>query len=188
MRGPLIIEDKSLVIPSAINRTSETKAEVLIFNKVPKTASSTLVALMQELGKTLNITHAHVPRDNSPYHSYLAEAKNLMFQYKQTWPYSSDQHWSFMDATHYWIPRDEIPLWINLVRDPVKRYASQFYFQRARAYHEHTSKTLVSEKLYVSKFFFNIFSFSFMKQWLNLNLDDCVASGDALCAHNKGFV
>ena len=55
----------------------------------------------------------------------------LLQSYESKWPYASAQHNSFIETAHYGIPSYSRPLWINQIRDPLKRIVSHYYFFQA---------------------------------------------------------
>lgn len=45
-------------------------------------------------------------------------------------PFGMDQHLFFVDSERYGMPKEIVPNWINVVREPVERFASQFVYNR----------------------------------------------------------
>ena len=72
-----------------------------------------------------------------------------------------DQHFIYIDASAYGVPEESLPNWINVVREPVERYASLF------RYHRHPKRWIGSNKP--------------PKSWFAKDFSDCVVRGDPEC-------
>ena len=75
--------------------------------------------------------------------------------------FSMDQHFFYIDASAYGIPEESVPNWINVVREPIERYASLF------RYHRHPKRWKGSIKP--------------PKSWFAKDFSDCVLHGDPEC-------
>jgi hypothetical protein len=119
----------SLVLPSALNRSVDN--ELVIYNKVTKTAGTTMVFLILKMAIANNFTHAHVPLEHYFQTDLPGERSFLWHHYMTKWPYLSDEHIMFVDvkATHGF-QSNERPNWINVVRHPIDRLVSQFYYDK----------------------------------------------------------
>ena len=76
------------------------------------------------------------------------------------------------------------PVWINMVRDPVDRFHSQFYYERQFK----TRPIKPSEvKEEILEFYCNVKSNTiFWQEYLSKDMDSCVLSGDAECNFRPG--
>ncbi|XP_071549761.1 uronyl 2-sulfotransferase homolog pip-like isoform X2 [Panulirus ornatus] len=106
---------------------------VLFFNRVPKTGSEMLVLLLQWLQGQNTFRHFRLKNSVRRYLSN-DEQMDLVAQVKEkiheaTEPrVSFDRHVYFTNFTSMGI---KMPLYLNLVRDPVEKVASRFYYARA---------------------------------------------------------
>ena len=119
----------SVKIKSVQGRVSVTSARVLLFNGVAKVGSQSLIRLMVELsnkrGYTVNVDQRTVEQYNSPPWEQLQLAETLTSFTKPTvWV----RHYNFLDFDSFGLASSK---WINLVRDPVERVISNFYYRRA---------------------------------------------------------
>ena len=102
---------------------------LLIYNKVGKTASTFVMRIMVQLAKHNKFSHIHVPQKHYFNTSMSGELSFLWHHYKSPWPYSTDQHIMFVNTVeHYGLSEDERPNWFNIVRNPVQRLVSHYYF------------------------------------------------------------
>ena len=124
---------KEVALPMRIKvvegRVAVTSSRVLLFNRVAKVGSQSLIKLMVELsnkrGFTVNVDQRTVEQYNSPPWEQLQLAETLTSFTKPTvWV----RHYNFLDFDSFGLAS---PKWINLVRDPVERVISNFYYRRA---------------------------------------------------------
>ena len=124
---------KEVVLPMKIKvvsgRVSVTSQRLLLFNRVAKVGSQSLIKLMVELsnkrGYTVNVDQRTVEQYNSPPWEQQQLAETLTSFSKPTvWV----RHYNFLDFDSFGLAS---PTWVNLVRDPVERVISNFYYRRA---------------------------------------------------------
>ena len=104
-------------------------AQVLIYNRVPKTGSSTVQNLFALQSDVYNFTY--YPSDS--YWDRVNSVKNEMelIQFLKNYPTDYliyDQHTYFIDIDAY--DKEFKVNWINIVRDPIERFISEFYYNR----------------------------------------------------------
>ena len=121
--------DLPVHIKVAGGRLSVVSAKLLMFNRVPKVGSQSLTRLMVELGQERGYTVKVDQRTEEVYNSppweqlQLAETLSTMTQ-----PTVWVRHYNFLDFDSLGLAA---PTWINMVRDPVERVISNFYYRRA---------------------------------------------------------
>ena len=110
-------------------RLSVVSAKLLMFNRVPKAGSQSLIKLMVELGRGLgykvSVDQRTVEEYNSPPWEQLQLAETIS---TSTDPTVWVRHYNFLDFDSLGLAA---PTWINIVRDPVERVISNFYYRRA---------------------------------------------------------
>jgi len=110
-------------------RVAVTSSRVLLFNRVAKVGSQSLIRLMVELSQTrgyhVSVDQRTVEQYNSPPWEQLQLAETLTsFTMPTVWV----RHYNFLDFDSFGLAS---PKWVNLVRDPVERVISNFYYRRA---------------------------------------------------------
>ena len=83
--------------------------------------------------------------------------------YGQGTPYLTDRHVTFTNVNSYGIPGSLRPNWINVVREPVARLASRFFFFAHKRQEEEFQAKLPENFAAVSSSSFNIL-FNFLKK------------------------
>ena len=104
---------------------------LLIYNKIEKASSTTVASYMFKFAAQNNFTHKHNPFGRY----YMTEDMNTErkflkhhYNYPKK-PFSTDQHIVFVNAVEdYGFEEHERPNWINVVRPPIERLVSLFYF------------------------------------------------------------
>ena len=103
----------------------------MIYNRVPKTGSSTVQNLLALQSDIYNFTY--YPSDS--YWDRVNSVKNEieMIKFWKSYPATSealfyDQHIYFIDVETY--DKEFEVNWINIVRDPIERFISEFYYNR----------------------------------------------------------
>lgn len=132
--------DGTVRVPSAENRTAP-NAVALVFNRVPKCGSSVLKDVIRRLAplNNFNFRPSNVYWDH---HLTLEAERRFLGELAGAGdvPVAAERHVYFVDATSSGLgggPREGAPspppsvVWINLVRDPVDRWVSMFYFLRS---------------------------------------------------------
>ena len=111
--------------------TSSRDTARVIYNRVPKSGSTTLWSLFARLATHNDFSFVH---SRSYIHKILnqTEQRTVVTQvndvtsrvHSARWLY--ERHLYFTDFSKFGFPN---PIYINLVRDPVDRFASAFYFE-----------------------------------------------------------
>ncbi|XP_017494417.1 PREDICTED: heparan sulfate 2-O-sulfotransferase pipe-like, partial [Rhagoletis zephyria] len=114
---------------SELNNTVKAEADILVFNRVPKTGSIQMIELMKQLGSVHNYEVVVDPQ-NAGVRPILSEndeedlIKNIT-QLEDRAVFAS--HVNYLDFKKYGKPR---PIYVNLVRDPIERVISWHYYIR----------------------------------------------------------
>lgn len=117
----------------SVNQTSKAQVEIVLFNRVPKVGSQTMMALLNSLSKR----HKFEARRDKPSAMEtvmltptfeISIADEIMEKGEGT---TYTKHVAFIDFGKLDLP---LPIYINLVRHPVERLISWFYYVRAPWY------------------------------------------------------
>ncbi|KAM7356283.1 heparan sulfate 2-O-sulfotransferase pipe [Cochliomyia hominivorax] len=157
----------------ALNNTKKADVEVVIFNRVPKVGSQSLMQLMIQLGKINNFIHS---RDAGKSHETIllnATGQKALIEeiYRKPKPHIYSQHLAYVNFTRFKMPK---PIYINLVRDPVERIISWHYYVRAEWYYEDMALKLGDKAPKRPS-----------DEFMNMDLDTCVQKKDKYCTFNQ---
>ena len=104
--------------------------QILIYNRVPKCGSQTLSMLINQLGRKNGFLSKAVFQNGEKPERTLSEQKDFM---RELQGYAKDnrvlftRHQYFIDFSPFdWAE----PVYMNLIRDPVDRFVSFYYFSR----------------------------------------------------------
>ncbi|CAG5098505.1 Oidioi.mRNA.OKI2018_I69.XSR.g15731.t1.cds [Oikopleura dioica] len=159
--------DSKFVHRSDLNVTSDAiHPRVVVYNRVPKCGSQTMSMLVNQLSRKNGFLSKAVfeagetpDRTISQQKSFMNELKN----YAKDQPVMYTRHQYFIDFDQFeWAE----PVYINLIRDPVDRFASFYYFSRfgnKRAQDAGRSKQQVPSNI------------------LNESIDDCITGRRREC-------
>ena len=104
---------------------------LLIYNKIEKASSTTVASYMFKFAAQNNFTHKHNPFGRYYMSEDMNTERNFLkhhYDYPKK-PFSTDQHIVFVNAVEdYGFEEHERPNWINVVRPPIERLVSLFYF------------------------------------------------------------
>jgi len=158
---PLEPPTATKVNPSSKNRTQD--YNVLIYNRVPKCASTTMQHIISKLQskngfkfKSANVYHRKVLRPDE-FENLLGYLRNS----KQKIVF--DRHMFYVDWEKYGLNAN----YINVVREPIKRFVSHFYYLRSLGrWRDRKEKP--------------------PRAWFEKDLETCVFSGDPECKMEIG--
>ena len=155
--------------PSRLNNTKYAEVDVLFFNRVAKVGSESLMELLEQLAARNNMkvistspvqlaVRTRNPKQEREQINWLAdlEAGTVYIE-----------HCNWLNFTKYHLPK---PIYINLVRDPVERVISWFFYVRgayknAIYYAKYPNKPIKPAK------------------WYKKDFNHCVRSGDIECQY-----
>lgn len=149
--------------------------KVLYFNRVAKTGSQSIARLLFELGKVhgfildvkVMLHSEHICDSHNP----AGKFNEIDYVLKWNSPVAIVKHYSYLDfASHGY---DWTPDWFSIVRDPVDKVISWFYYVRAPWRNEELAKVDKSHEMP-------------SEEYLNKNFEDCVLNGDHECLYMDG--
>ncbi|KAL0272168.1 UNVERIFIED_CONTAM: hypothetical protein PYX00_005247 [Menopon gallinae] len=169
--------DKQVTKPmDADRRTFALSDHILFFNRVPKSGSEMLVLLLQWLQGLNGFRHVRL-RGGEKRRLNLAEQEELVEEIvtrekEEAIPLSFDRHVHFINFTKF---DKQSPIYMNLVRDPVDRTISRFYYKRVTPNPNNPDvkrMKLDQKKVPMSKF---------------TSFEECVSHKDPECTFLSGY-
>ncbi|XP_054286371.1 heparan sulfate 2-O-sulfotransferase pipe-like isoform X2 [Macrosteles quadrilineatus] len=157
---------------SELNNTAKARKQLVFFNRVPKVGSQTFMELLRHLAIRNNFAfhRDHIQRVET---IRLAPTEQLglatmIDQYSTPSVYV--KHICFLNFTHFGLPQ---PIYVNLVRDPVERVISWYYYVRAPWYYVERKQAFPDIPLPDP-------------EWLKKDFETCVLRGDRECQYLEG--
>ena len=157
---------------------------VLVYNRIPKTGSTTLVFLLQELAEQNKL----IVFKGKTYPRHITLLYQIMFLTKVKRASAKFKDLSLVIHTHmHLLDFNDFnrtnPVYFNSVRDPIDKLRSRFNFQRRKngnnlAYFR-SMQTMEPEGVPKSETF---------ERWKNKTFENCVLSGDPECVFVTGSV
>ncbi|TRY71670.1 hypothetical protein TCAL_12114 [Tigriopus californicus] len=132
-----LVNDLSQYRQANLNITESLDQEGVVFNRVPKVGSEMFWAILDKLATLNNFTSysdsPEVKRKRKSENTFLAtqtERRHYfdIIQLNLTKPYTYTKHLNYIDFTEFNVTN---PIYINLVRHPVDRVISWYYYNRA---------------------------------------------------------
>jgi len=159
--------------PLKLNNTRKAQKEILFFNRVPKVGSQTTMELMRALALKNNF-HYHKDRTQKVETIKLTnnEEKWLshLINYFST-PSVYVKHVCFVDFQRFNI---SMPIYVNMVRDPIERVISWYYYVRAPWYFVERKRAFPDLPLP-------------NPNWLRKDFESCVSNHDPECRYIPGL-
>lgn len=113
-------------------RNPSKSTDVIFYNRVPKTGSTTFVGIVYEISKDLNYHVIHVNTSRNSHVLSLEDQERFVrniSDWKVRRPALFHGHISFMEFSKF--SSDTVnPIYINMIRDPIERLVSYYYFLR----------------------------------------------------------
>merc|ERR1719348_2399372 len=158
--------------PMDLNNTKNAKKEILFFNRVPKVGSQTTMELLKSLS-IKNKFHYHKDRTQKGETIKLTynEEKRLSKLVNSFQPSSVYvKHVCFSNFSKFNL---DMPIYVNMVRDPVERVISWYYYVRAPWYFVERKRAFPDLPLP-------------NPNWLKKDFETCVATNDHECRYVPG--
>lgn len=168
----LELEDLGDLDPMALNNTAKHTKLTVMFNRVPKVGSQSTMELMRALSYKNGFTfHRDRPQKVENIKLTVREEKRLVQLVDVFRPPSVYvKHVCYVNFTQY---NGTQPIYVNMVRDPVERVISWYYYVRAPWYFVERKQAFPELPLPSS-------------QWLRKDYESCVMSGDRECQYREG--
>lgn len=158
--------------PSDLNNTPKAGTDILLFNRVPKVGSVQMIELMKTLGKTHNFD---VFTDGNMNGGIINRMSTQRQQQEVEKVVSRDDPGVYVSHMN-WINFTEFgqskPIYINMVRDPVERVISWFYYLRS-------PWIFVPQRRQRKQSMPNA-------KWMNTEFDECVEQNSSFCQYKQG--
>ncbi|XP_073975569.1 heparan sulfate 2-O-sulfotransferase pipe [Rhodnius prolixus] len=156
----------------SLNNTMKAEKDIVFFNRVPKVGSQTFMELLRNLAMTNDFSFhrdqvQRVETIRIPPADQLALA-TMINSYSTPSVYI--KHVCFINFTQYNLPE---PIYVNIVRDPVERIISWYYYVRAPWYYVERKQVFPDLPLPDP-------------QWLKKDFETCVLRGDRECQYLEG--
>ncbi|KAJ8713554.1 hypothetical protein PYW07_013924 [Mythimna separata] len=158
--------------PWELNNTARAGTEILFFNRVPKVGSQTFMELLHRLAFKNQFSFHRDPVQRvetirlAP--ADQAALAGLVSAYDP--PASYIKHVCYTNFTRLGFPS---PIYVNVVRDPVERVISWYYYVRAPWYYVERKRAFPDLPLPDPA-------------WLKKDFETCVLSGDRECRYVEG--
>ncbi|KQS44236.1 heparan sulfate 2-O-sulfotransferase pipe isoform X6 [Drosophila erecta] len=160
--------------PKFLNNTKFHTSDIIFFNRVPKTGSETLIKLMIELGKINDFQNERSPYSKPTGMYWNVERQEQeatrILDLKEQPAFVYAEHMNYMNIRQFHLPQ---PIYINMIRDPVERVISWFYYKRTPW--SSISMYKVTGKMYNRTYYIK-------------NFEDCVLTNDAECRYDYGLM
>ena len=158
-------------VASVGGRLSVASSKLLLFNRVAKVGSQSMTRLMAELSKrrsySLEVDQRLEEEYNlAPWHQVELAERLTALANPTVWV----RHLNYIDFNALGLAN---PQWLGLVRDPVERVISNFYYRRAGWNIVERAKAFPNEPLPDPAF-------------LRRDFESCVLEGDAECLYIQG--
>ncbi|XP_053957226.1 heparan sulfate 2-O-sulfotransferase pipe-like isoform X2 [Anastrepha ludens] len=159
--------------PESVNTTKKAEIDIVLFNRVPKVGSQTLMGLLKFLAKRNGF---EARRDKPSLMETIMLTPNFELSLVDEIMEEGDatsysKHVAFIDFGRLDMPW---PIYINLVRHPVERLISWFYYVRAPWYIVERKKNFPKE--------YRVPNIA----WLKKSFDSCILKHDAECIFAQG--
>ncbi|CAO1420440.1 unnamed protein product [Diamesa tonsa] len=166
------LENMSTLNTRSLNNTRRAENQIVFFNRVPKVGSQTFMELLRRLAI----------RNNFKFHRDSVQRVETIrlatFQQEELADMVSEletpsvyvKHVCYTNFTKFNLPT---PIYINLVRDPIERIISWFYYIRAPWYYVERKQAFPDLPLPDSR-------------WLRKDFETCVLRGDPECTYKMG--
>ncbi|CAH1797059.1 unnamed protein product [Owenia fusiformis] len=141
--------------------SNEVNTEKLIYNMVPKTGCTTLMSIIDKLDLRNNFSTFYEPNNYNPRLETPGSELGYVFHINNVkGPLLFRRHTYFVDFNRY---KERMPLYINMVRDPLERQQSLYYYIRYFFPHKILEDTIPLEERRIS-----------LSKCMEMNLKHCI--------------
>lgn len=156
--------------PQKLNNTANADVDIVFFNRVPKVGSQTLMELINILAQRNGFLATRDKPSSSETILLTPKFKTKLIDeiLGKKEPATYSKHVAYVDFDEVNSPE---PIYINMVRDPVERIVSWFYYIRAPWY--------IAER---KRLFPNQYKLPSV-EWLKKDLFECVRDNDPECTY-----
>ncbi|XP_026675255.1 heparan sulfate 2-O-sulfotransferase pipe isoform X2 [Ceratina calcarata] len=158
----------------ALNNTKRADRKVLFFNRVPKVGSQTFMELLRRLSlrNGFSFNRDRVQRVETIRLAPIEQLQLARMVSSYSEPSVYIKHVCFTNFSEFNLPR---PIYINVVRDPVERVISWYYYVRAPWYYVERKQIFPDLPLPDPN-------------WLKKDFESCVLKGDRECRYLEGEI
>ncbi|EDW76761.2 uncharacterized protein Dwil_GK19576 [Drosophila willistoni] len=138
-----------------LNNTMKAELDFIFYNRLEKTGSQSMTRLINALGKRNNFgtyRNVIVPK-TSPIETFEEETEFIEQLMELERPSAYVEHANYMNFTQHDTPK---PIYINLVRHPIQKVISAYYYQRHPVIYANTllrNKNKKKDKIYFDRTF-----------------------------------
>ncbi|XP_043793679.1 heparan sulfate 2-O-sulfotransferase pipe isoform X2 [Apis laboriosa] len=158
----------------ALNNTKRADRSVLFFNRVPKVGSQTFMELLRRLSlrNGFSFNRDRVQRVETIRLAPIEQLQLATMVSSYSEPSVYIKHVCFTNFTEFNLPQ---PIYINIVRDPVERVISWYYYVRAPWYYVERKQIFPDLPLPDPN-------------WLKKDFESCVLKADRECRYLEGEI
>ncbi|KAK4877128.1 hypothetical protein RN001_009634 [Aquatica leii] len=158
--------------PQQLNNTRKAQQEIIFFNRVPKVGSQTFMELLRRLSERnqFGFYQDRVQRVETIRLAPDDQVRLAALVSSYDAPAAYIKHVCFTNFSEFGLPE---PIYVNIVRDPVERVISWYYYVRAPWYYVERKMAFPDIPLPDPK-------------WLKKDFETCVLSGDRECKYLEG--
>ncbi|KAK9309271.1 hypothetical protein QLX08_001020 [Tetragonisca angustula] len=158
----------------ALNNTRRADRSVLFFNRVPKVGSQTFMELLRRLSMRngFSFNRDRVQRVETIRLAPIEQLQLARMVSSYSEPSVYIKHVCFTNFTEFNLPQ---PIYINIVRDPVERVISWYYYVRAPWYYVERKQIFPDLPLPDPN-------------WLKKDFESCVLKADRECRYLEGEI
>ncbi|XP_076367957.1 uronyl 2-sulfotransferase-like isoform X2 [Tachypleus tridentatus] len=138
----------------------------LVYNRAPKCGSTTLYNMMRKLSIELGYRHINSKVYDKKMVNESEQRRFVKKVKRAPSPCSFDRHVFFINFLKF---GEKSPLFINVIRDPVERIISSYFYRRVAA-KRRTNREKPSQ------------------YWMNKNFEQCVLTSDPECTYIDGQI
>ncbi|XP_018052723.1 PREDICTED: heparan sulfate 2-O-sulfotransferase pipe [Atta colombica] len=167
-------EDEEVLDIDTLNNTKRADRQVLFFNRVPKVGSQTFMELLRRLSirNAFSFNRDRVQRVETIRLAPIEQLHLARMVSSYLEPSVYVKHVCFTNFTEFHLPE---PIYINIVRDPVERVISWYYYVRAPWYYVERKQIFPDLPLPDPN-------------WLKKDFESCVLKGDRECRYLQGEI